>query len=131
VSTANIAAAVRTPGLTRIGHGIHAAADPELMHLLRESGVTLECALTCNDYFGVLPEIDGHPLPRLVEAGVAVTLATDNPIQLSTTIEQEYAAAASLGMSATQLAGFTRNAIHAAFTSPERKAAMLDELDAL
>jgi adenosine deaminase len=131
VSTANIAAAVRTPGLTRIGHGIHAAADPELMHLLRESGVTLECALTCNDYFGVLPEIDGHPLPRLVEAGVAVTLATDNPIQLSTTIEREYAAAASLGMSTPQLAGFTRNAIHAAFTSPERKAAMLDELDAL
>jgi adenosine deaminase len=129
LSTANIAAAVRMPGLTRIGHGVHAAADPELMRLLVDNGVTLECALTCNEYFGVLPETEGHPLRRLVEAGVAVTLATDNPVQLSTTIEREYAAAASLGMSDAQLAGFTRNAIRAAFTSEERKSAMLNELD--
>ncbi len=128
VSTANIAAAARMPGLTRIGHGIHAATDPELLHLLVDQGVTLECALTCNDYFGVLPEIEEHPLLRLVEAGVAITLATDNPVQLSTTIEQEYAVAAGLGMSVEQLAGFTRNAIRAAFTSDERKSAMLGEL---
>lgn len=128
VSTANIAAAARMPGLTRIGHGIHAAADPELLYLLFDKGVTLECALTCNDYFGVLPELEEHPLLRLVEAGVAVTLATDNPVQLSTTIEQEYAVAAGLGLSVEQLAGFTRNAIRAAFTSDERKSAMLGEL---
>ncbi|MGP3969253.1 adenosine deaminase family protein [Streptomyces sp. 6N223] len=128
VSTANIAAAARMPGLTRIGHGIHAAADPALLHLLVDRGVTLECALTCNDYFGVLPDLEQHPLPRLVEAGVAVTLATDNPVQLSTTIEQEYAMAAGLGMSVEQLADFTRNAIRAAFTSDERKSAMLGEL---
>jgi adenosine deaminase len=128
VSTANIAAAARMPGLTRIGHGIHAAVDPELLHLLVDKGVTLECALTCNDYFGVLPELEEHPLPRLVEAGVAVTLATDNPVQLGTTIEQEYAMAAGLGMSVEQLAGFTRNAIRAAFTSDERKSTMLGQL---
>jgi adenosine deaminase len=128
VSTANIAAAARMPGLTRIGHGIHAAADPELLRLLVDKGVTLECALTCNDYFGVLPELEEHPLLRLVEAGVAITLATDNPVQLSTTIEQEYAVAAGLGMSIEQLAGFTRNAIRAAFTSDKRKSAMLGEL---
>jgi adenosine deaminase len=128
VSTANIAAATRMPGLTRIGHGIHAAADPELLRLLVDKGVTLECALTCNDYFGVLPELTEHPLLRLVEAGVAVTLTTDNPVQLSTTIEQEYAVAAGLGLSVEQLAGFTRNAIRAAFTSDERKSAMLGEL---
>jgi adenosine deaminase len=131
VSTANIAAAVRTPGLTRVGHGIHAASDPELMDLLRENAVTLECALTCNDYFGVLPQIDDHPLTRLVAAGVSATLATDNPIQLSTTIADEYAAAAALGITSDQLTGFTRNALHAAFTTDVRRTAMLDELDAL
>jgi hypothetical protein len=67
-------------------------------------------------------------LLRLVEAGVPVTLATDNPIQLSTTIEQEYTVAAGLGLSDAQLADVTRNAIRAAFTSDERKSAMLDEL---
>jgi adenosine deaminase len=128
VSTANIAAAALMPGLTRIGHGIHAAADPELLHLLVDQGITLECALTCNDYFGVLPDLGEHPLLRLVEAGVAVTLATDNPIQLSTTIEQEYAIAAGLGLSIEQLADVTRNASVAAFTSNERKSAMLGEL---
>lgn len=128
VSTANIAAAARMPGLTRIGHGIHAAADPELLALLVDRGVTLECALTCNDYFGVLPDLDEHPLLRLVEAGVPVTLATDNPVQLGTTIEQEYAAAAALGLTTDQLAGFTRNAIQAAFTSDDRRSALLAEL---
>lgn len=128
MSTANLAAAVRMPGLTRIGHGIHAAADPALTQLLVDRGVTLECALTCNEFFGVLPVLDEHPLRRLVDAGVAVTLATDNPVQLSTTIEREYERAAELGMSAEQLAGFTRNAIHAAFTTDERKALMLAEL---
>lgn len=130
LSTANIAAAARMPGLTRIGHGVHAAADPELLRLLVDRGVTLECALTCNDFFGVLPELDEHPLLRLVEAGVAVTLATDNPVQLGTTIEREYAFAGALGMSIDQLTGFSRNAIQAAFTSPERKAAILADLDA-
>ncbi|MDA1358928.1 hypothetical protein O1R50_04800 [Glycomyces luteolus] len=129
VSTANIAAAARMPGLTRIGHGVHAAADPELLGLLVERGVTLECALTCNEFFGVLPDLEEHPLLRLVEAGVAVTLATDNPVQLGTTIEREYAAAAGLGLGARELAGFTRNAIRAAFTSDGRRAAMLAELD--
>jgi adenosine deaminase len=128
VSTANIAAAARMPGLTRIGHGIHAAADQDLLDLLVDKGITLECALTCNDYFGVLPDLGEHPLLRLVKAGVAVTLATDNPVQLSTTIEQEYAVAAGLGLNIEQLAGFTRNAIGAAFTSNERKSAMLGEL---
>lgn len=128
VSPANIAAAARMPGLTRIGHGIHAAGSPELLQLLVDRSVTLECALTCNEFFGVLPDIDGHPLPRLVEAGVAVTLATDNPIQLGTTIAQEYAAAAELGMTADHLAAFTHNAIRAAFTTGERKAALLAQL---
>jgi adenosine deaminase len=128
LSTANIAAAANMPGLTRIGHGVHAASDPELLKLLVDRGVTLECALTCNEYFGVLPELEEHPLLRLVEAGVAVTLGTDNPIQLGTTIEQEYTRAAELGLSLDQLTGFTRNAIEAAFTSDGRKATMLGYL---
>ncbi|MEV5830186.1 hypothetical protein AB0L25_31915 [Spirillospora sp. NPDC052242] len=71
--------------------------------------------------------MEEHPLPRLVDAGVAVTPATDNPVQLGTTIAREYAEAAALDMSVEQLTGFTRNAIRAAFTSDERKSAMLVE----
>jgi adenosine deaminase len=128
LSPANIAAAARMPGLTRIGHGIHAATDPALMDLLVERRVTLEVAPTCNDYFGVLPETPEHPLLTLTRAGVRLTLATDNPIQLSTDIGEEYALAASIGLTYDQLVEVTRNAIEASFTTPELKAEMLSEL---
>lgn len=129
VSTANIAAAARTPGLTRIGHGVHAAGDPALLELLVERDITLECALTCNEFFGVLPELSEHPVRRLSRAGVAITLATDNPIQLGTNIGKEYGRAAAVGFGLDELAGLTRNAIRASFTAPSRRRAMLDELD--
>lgn len=128
LSPANIAAAARMPGLTRIGHGIHAATDPALMDLLIERGITLEVAPTCNDYFGVLPALPEHPLLTLVRAGVRITLATDNPVQLSTDIGQEYTLAASIGLTYAQLATITRNAIEAAFTTPDRKAELLEDV---
>lgn len=128
LSTANIAAAARTPGLSRIGHGIHAAYDPLLTELLVRRGITLECALTCNTFFGVFPTPD-HPLTQLIEAGVRVTLATDNPVQLDTTINEEYVAAARMGLTADQLLSVTRNAIGAAFTTPTRRQELLADLD--
>ena len=128
MTTANIAAAVQTPGLTRIGHGIHAAYVPALTDLLIERGITLECALTCNAFLGAAPSLREHPLPRLVEAGVKVTLATDNPIQVGTTIGREYLLAASLGITHQQLLTMTRTAIAASFTTPGRRAELLGNL---
>lgn len=135
VSTANIAAAALMPGLTRIGHGVHAAADPELIQLLVDREITLECALTCNEFFGVLPvlpvrpELPEHPVRRLGEAGVRVTLATDNPIQLGTDIGKEYARAAEVGWTADELTELTRNAIRGSFTTPERKQKILNAIN--
>lgn len=128
MTTANIAAAARTPGLTRIGHGIHAASDPRLLDLLIDRGITLECSLTCNVFLGAAPSLEEHPLPRLIEAGVAVALATDNPIQVGTTIESEYIAAASLGVTVGQLNKIARNAIEASFTTPDRREDLLGRL---
>src|SRR5207253_6155415 len=61
ISTANIAAALRAPGLTRIGHATHAAADPRLLDLLAHSGATVECSLTCNVLLGTAASYDQHP----------------------------------------------------------------------
>lgn len=129
MTSANIAEAAHTPGLSRIGHGIHAASDPALMDLLIDRGITLECALTCNVFLGAAPSLEQHPLPHLVEAGVTVTLATDNPIQVGTTIEREYLLAASLGLTTPQLLQLTRNAICASFTSVDRRAELLRRVD--
>jgi adenosine deaminase len=129
ISTANIAAALRTPGLTRIGHATHAAADPGLLELLAQSGATVECSLTCNVLLGAAASYDEHPIRRFVEYGIPVALCTDNPVQVSTTIGREYAIAHTLGFTLAELLGMTRNAVQAAFTTSTRRQVLLQELD--
>jgi adenosine deaminase len=130
VSTANIAAALRVPGLTRIGHATHAATDSHLLELLATSGVTVECCLTCNVVVGAAPSYEEHPLRQFVECGIPVALCTDDPVQICTTIGREYAVAHALGFSPSDLLAFTRNAVRAAFTTPERRQELLAELSA-
>jgi adenosine deaminase len=129
VSTANIEAALKVPGLTRIGHATYAAQDPRLFDLLAKSGVTVECSLTCNVVLGAAPSYEAHPIHQFVAAGIPVALCTDDPVQICTTIGQEYAIAHALGFSTAQLLDFTRNAISAAFTTPQRRSQLLHEID--
>ncbi|MFI5272009.1 MAG: hypothetical protein ACHQ4H_03120 [Ktedonobacterales bacterium] len=129
-STANIAAALRTPGLTRLGHAVYAAREPRLLDLLAENGVTVECSLSCNVVLGAVPRYESHPIRAFVEHGIPVALCTDDPVQVCTTIGREYAIAHALGFTPAELLGFTRNALRAAFTPPDRKAALLAALDA-
>lgn len=128
--TASVAAALHTPGLRRLGHGTRIPGDPRLLERLVRSGVTVECSLTCNVVLGSAPSYEAHPIRRLVEAGVPVTLNTDLPVHACTTIGREYAVAAALGFSPDDLLAFTRNAIAAAFTTAERRAALLSAIGA-
>ncbi|MEO7002703.1 MAG: hypothetical protein ABI068_12910 [Ktedonobacterales bacterium] len=129
-ATANIAAALRIPGLTRLGHAVAAAQDPRLLDALAESGATVECSLTCNVVLGAVPSYKEHPIRRFIEAGIPVVLCTDDPIQVCTTIGREYAVAHALGFSPHELLAITRNALRAAFTTPTRRTELLAELDA-
>jgi adenosine deaminase len=128
-STANIAAALQTPGLSRIGHAVYAARDPRLLDLLAQSRVTVECSLSCNVVLGAVSSYEEHPIRQFVERGVPVALCADVPVQIATTIGREYALANALGFTPTELVGFTTNAIRASFTPPARKAALLAALD--
>lgn len=125
-STANLAAALRTPGLTRIGHGVHAAYDPALLDQLARSGVTLELSLSCNVILGAVPSYEAHPIRKFVEYDIPITLNTDLPVHACTTIGREYAIASLLGFSPDALIQFTRNALNASFTTPERRATFLE-----
>src|SRR5712692_9056921 len=127
-ATTSIAAALRTPGLRRIGHGTHIADDPYLLDDLARSGVTVECALTCNVVLGSAPAYEAHPIRKFVQHGIPVTLATDLPMHVCTTIGREYAIASRLGFSPDDLLAFTRNAVAASFTASTRRAALLAEL---
>ena len=125
----SIAAALRTPGLRRIGHGTHVADDPHLLDDLARSGVTLECSLSCNVVLGSAPAYEDHPVRQFVQHGIPVTLATDLPMHVCTTIGREYAIASRLGFSPDDLRLFTRNAVAASFTTSARKAALFRELE--
>jgi adenosine deaminase len=129
-STANLEAALRVPGLRRIGHAVYAVREPQLVDLLAESGVTVECCLSCNVVLGAVASYAEHPIYRFVERGIPVTLNTDDPVRVCTTIGREYAIAAALGFSSTDLLAFTRRAIQASFCAAERRAELLAELAA-
>jgi adenosine deaminase len=128
-STANIAAAARVPGLTRLGHATYAAADPRLLELLARRGITVECSLSCNVVLGSAASYTEHPIRLFAEHGIPIAICTDNPVQMGTTIGREYAIAQALGFSPSELLDVTRNAVRAAFTTPARRADLLAELD--
>jgi aminodeoxyfutalosine deaminase len=122
--------ALRDLGAERIGHGIAAARDPQLMACLAERGIPLEVCPTSNVRTRAVPSIDEHPLPVLVAAGVPVTINSDDPPMFGTTLEEEYAVAARLlELDAAGVAGLARAAVHASFLAPAGKSALLAEID--
>lgn len=129
VAPVNVASVLQMPGLTRLGHATHAGYHPHLLDLVARSGVTIECALTCNVVLGAARSYEEHPLRRFVAAGIPVALCTDDPVQMCTTIGREYAIAGALGFATDDLLGFTRNAIRAAFIAPSQRTALLAEVD--
>jgi adenosine deaminase len=128
-STANVGAALRLPGVRRLGHAVFVAREPGLLEAVAQSGVTIECCLSCNVLLGGVASYAAHPFRRFVANGIPVTLNSDDPLRACTTIGREYAVAAALGSSRAELLSFTRNAIQSSFTSASRRSALLDELD--
>ncbi len=86
----NIRQAVVDLNAERIGHGTRIMEDPSVIDLLRERRTALEVCLTSNYQSGVVPTLGEHPLPRLIEAGLNVTLNTDDPSISNITLTDEY-----------------------------------------
>jgi adenosine deaminase len=102
--------------VSRIGHGVRSIEDPALVEQLAERGIVLECCPTSNVVLGAFPTYEDHPLPRLREAGVRVTLGSDDPPYFGASIGGEYEICAErLGFDDDDLREITRTAIEAAF----------------
>jgi adenosine deaminase len=114
----------------RIDHGVRAAEDPALVARLAGTGVPLDVCLTSNLMLGRYESLGAHPIERLLHAGVAVTVNTDDPSLMDTDLTAEFElASAHLGWSVEDAAARVRTAIDAAFCEPERASALHRALD--
>ena len=112
-------------GARRIGHGVHSVKDPKLLERLRRHRIPLEVCVTSNVQIKEFPTVSDHPVKTLIEAGIPVTLNTDNMTIAGTTVAGEFALVQrTFGLTDAQMARLTENALEAAFLSPEEKAAL-------
>jgi adenosine deaminase len=119
----HIRAAILELGARRIGHGTSASSDARLLDLIVEREVTIEVCLSSNVHTGAIERLELHPLPRLLERGVRVALATDNRFFSATSLSREYDLAASvLGVSAEGLARMALESASSAFLDDRERA---------
>ncbi len=118
-------------GAERIGHGTSATQDPRLLAHLAEHRIPLEVCPTSNIATRAVRTLEEHPLKEMVEAGVLVTINSDDPPMFGTDLNTEYAVAARLlGLDATGLAALAKNAVEASFMDAPAKARLSAEIDA-
>ncbi|MBE1531725.1 adenosine deaminase [Actinomadura algeriensis] len=120
------------PGRTeRLGHGIRVLDDPDLVAEVRERRVPLEVCPSSNVALGFVPSLADHPLPRLRDAGLLVTLNTDVPALIGTPLAAEYAHVRdAFGYDDRTLADLARTGVDASFAPPATKARLRAEINA-
>ena len=103
-------------GATRLGHGVRADEDPEVMATIKENGVQLDMAPTSNAHTKAVRRLEDHPLKRFHEQGIRVTVSTDSRTVSDITLTREYENAARLlGCSPEQLWAMNLQALDGGF----------------
>jgi adenosine deaminase len=125
---ASVRGALELP-VTRIAHGVRAIEDPALVQELADRQITLEVCPTSNVVLGVFPTFDEHPFPVLREAGIPLTLGSDDPPYFGASVGGEYEIARQhFGLDDAELVGVTRTAIEASFAEPALRDRLLTRL---
>jgi aminodeoxyfutalosine deaminase len=108
--------AIKALGAERLGHGVHAVEDPALLEYLVEHQIPIEVCPTSNLRLGVYPSFAEHPLQRLFDAGVKVTVNTDTPAVFGISLTEELAQLESeFHLSPQAIERIARNAFEARF----------------
>jgi len=122
----NVREAIEAVGAERIGHGVRVMDDKNVIALARERAITFEVCPTSNYQSGVVPALSAHPLPRMVQAGLNVTINTDDPSVSRIDLSHEYKLACEeLNLSMDALKACNIQAVKAAFLPEEEKATLL------
>jgi adenosine deaminase len=109
----------------RLGHGVRCLEDPKLVETLRERQIPLEVCPTSNLCLGVFPAFDAHPLPRLLDEGLYVTINSDDPPMFNTTLTDEYLKiAATFGFDEQKIEQLVMNGVRATLLPEEQRTGM-------
>lgn len=112
----------------RIGHGIHSIEDMKVVELINERNITLEVNPWSNYLTNSVPTIEAHPLKKLFDLGVRVTINSDDPEVLETNVNNEYRIAHEiLGMSMDDIATCNRYALESSFIEDSAKQRIWDK----
>ncbi len=118
-------------GAERIGHGTSAVRDPRLLEHLAEHRIPLEVCPTSNVATRAVERLEDHPIVAMRDAGVVVTVNSDDPPMFGTTLTREYeVAAALLGLDAAGVTDLARAAVDASFAPDEVRARLHREITA-
>lgn len=121
--------ALRELHAVRIGHGVRCLEDPDLVRELRERQVPLEVCPTSNVCLKVVPSFEEHPLPRLLDEGLYVTLNSDDPPMFGTTLTDEYLeAAAAFGLDRSQIETLVLDAARATLLGAPAREALVERI---
>jgi adenosine deaminase len=114
--------AIRTLRAQRLGHGVAAQRDPELMRHLAEHRIPVDMCITSNLRTGAIAHIEDHPLRRYFDAGMLVSLATDDPAMFGADLTTEYLLAhRQFHFTEQELATLARYSFEASFLSDAEK----------
>jgi adenosine deaminase len=125
----NVKEAIEEIGADRIGHGVRVLEDQDILTLVRERGTAFEVCVTSNYQSGVVQSLDTHPLMSMLEAGVNVTINTDDPSISRITLSHEYyTACEDLHMPQSTLRQRIVAAAEAGFLAPGEKVELVNQL---
>ena len=131
VGPASIWGAVRALHAVRIGHGVRCLEDPALVEELRFRQIPLEICPSSNVCLGVVPSLEQHPLPRLIAAGLYVTVNSDDPPMFNTSLNAEYLTLQRVfGFTRAQIEALDVNAVRATLLPATERAVMEAEFKA-
>ncbi len=114
----------------RIDHGVRAEEDPALLERLAAEGVPLTMCPLSNVRLGVFDRLEDHNLKRLLDAGLCVTINSDDPAYFGGYVADNYLAAQqALGLDRNDIVTLARNSLRASFLDDHAKKALLEDLD--
>jgi adenosine deaminase len=126
----SIRGALDVLGAVRIGHGVRCLEDPDLVAELRDRQVPLEVCPTSNVRLNVSPSFEEHPLPRLLDEGLFVTLNSDDPPMFATTLTDEYLkAAAAFDLNAVDVRRLVMKAAMATLLPADPRDRLIERLE--